>query len=89
MLVVSVQTSDAGMMVTIGCIYVSGFFGHRASCKKVMSPAEHKVLVDYLCLTQFSVYMRKERDYLCGLPLEIAISVVGSEVETSVCVKSK
>ena len=50
-----------------------------------MPPAEHKVFVDYLCLTQFSVYMRKERDYLCGLPLEMAISVVRSGAETSVC----
>lgn len=85
MLVVSVQTSDTGMMITIGCIYVSGFFLSQSFLQKVMPPAKHKVLVDYLCLTQFSVYMRKQRDYLCGLPLETAISVVGSEVETSVC----
>lgn len=85
MLVISVQTSDTGMMVTIGCIYVSVFFWSQSFLQKVMPPAEHKVLVDYLCLIQFSMYMRKQRDYLCGLPLEIAISVVGSEVETSVC----
>lgn len=62
-----------------------GFFWSQSFLQKVMPPAENKVLMDYLCLTQFSVYMRKERDYLCGLPLEIAISVVGSEIETSVC----
>ena len=84
MLVVSVQTSDTGMMVTR--VYLCfWFFWSQSFLQKVMPPAEHKVLVDYLCLIQFSVYMRKERDYLCGLPLEIAISVVRSEVETSVC----